>query len=117
MKDASERATEDAQAIAEGIDCLAHIRALRSASHVTDAAEVARWQDALGLMRRSLEDTVTLVEAGGGEMSLRVDDDLLRNIEEVQSHLATLSPGAALPAHLFDLVDSAWGRLGMNLSP
>jgi Uma2 family endonuclease len=101
------RAREIAAAISDGIDCLAIIRSLKTAPPVADSAELDNWRTTLGNLQSGLE----AVEAGEAATTMRVSSDLLRNIEDVHTHLSVISAGAPLPATLFSLVDLAWAGI------
>ena len=116
--DASEQVTILANALSEGINYLAHIRSLRAEPHVASSEELLEWCKALDDCQNSL---MASQEGHVGERALvtspPVSSDLIRVIENVRTHLSTITPGTQLPTSLFDLVDVAWTEVVKAMRP
>ncbi|MFS8067543.1 MAG: hypothetical protein ACMG6S_14365 [Byssovorax sp.] len=110
--DASDQAIILANATSEGIRYLAYIRSLQGEPHVAMSEEILEWC-------KVLDDYIKIEKAfqdghiGGYVLvgSPPASGDLVRCIENVRAHLSTITPGAGLPASLFDLIDVAWAEI------
>lgn len=100
-------AREIAEAISEGLNCLALIRSLKAAPSIADSATLEDWRTTLDDLQKALK----AVTAGNVVASLHVTCDLLRSIENVCTHLSIISSGAPLPVTLFQMSDIAWEEL------
>lgn len=100
------RYREIAVEISEGLNCLALIRSLEAAPPASDSATLEDWHTILD----NLQSGLKAVLAGEVVTTLRVTPDLLGRIEDVHAHLSMISPGAPLPATLFDQIDRAWAE-------
>jgi hypothetical protein len=105
---ATERASASAGDITEGITEIAGVRALRAAPPIAEQTELRAFADTLGRMKAALEAVVAAGQAAGGCTSLRISDALLRNVDAVQAHVATIAPGAPHPEERVDRLDLAW---------
>lgn len=115
--DASEQVSILANAISEGINYIAYIRSLHADPPVVSAEELLEWRKALDDFQDSLKILQDGVAGHVMETSLKVSSDLVRCIENVRAHLSTITPGARLPASLFDLVDVVWAEVIKFMRP
>ncbi len=115
--DASEQATILANALSEGINCLAYIRSLQAEPHVASAEELLEWCKVLDDYIES-EQAFQDGHIGGYVLvgSPPVSGELVRGIENVRAHLPTITPGARLPTSLFDLIEVAWAEVVKAMS-
>lgn len=112
--DPSERATILANAISEGINCLAHIRSLRAAPPPVSAAELEEWSGIFDQTQSAFADLQAAIQAGKAQTSMRLTSDLVRSFADVRTHISEIAPGAQLPPTLFDLVEVAWSEVARS---
>jgi hypothetical protein len=107
-----------ANAISEGINYLAYIRSLQAEPHVASSEELQEWCKVLDDCQNSL---MALQDGHIGGYVLvgspPVSSDLIRVIENVRTHLSTITPGTRLPTSLFDLIDIVWAEIIKFMRP
>jgi hypothetical protein len=116
--DATDHATDLANAISEGINYLAYIRSLDTEPYVVSSEELLVWREALDDFQDSLKIAQEgKIEGYVLETSLVVSSELVLCIENVRAHLSVIAPGAPLPATLFNLIDLAWVEIEATMGP
>lgn len=107
----SERATDQASAVQDFINCLFYLRSLRAAPPIASTAELEEWGEIFDRAQRTFAELQEEIQAGRAETSLPLTSVLLRSTADIRARLSAISPGAQLPAPLFDLVEVAWSEL------
>lgn len=113
LKMIAHRYREVAGEISDGLNCLALLRSLKADPPVADSATLDDWRTTLD----SLQSGLNAILAGEFVTSLRVSNDLLRNIQDINAALSRISAGVSLPATLFYLVDVAWREIERTMGP
>jgi hypothetical protein len=114
----TERVTNLANAISDGMNCVSHLRSLRAAPPLATAEDLEAWRDTLARCNAALE----IVQGGAVDglplaSSWRPSDDVVPAIEQVHACLSAITPGVELPPTLFDLADVAWTELTAAARP
>lgn len=116
--DTSEQVATLANAISEGISCLAYIRSLQADPPVASGEAILEWRKALDDLQTSLK----AFEEGhiGGHVlvpSFPLSSALRLCVKNVCVHLSTIEAGVRLPVSLFQLVEFAWVELEGAIGP
>jgi hypothetical protein len=105
----SERVNFIANAISDGMNCVASIQSLRASTTVADRESLETWRNTL----EECKDALEIIRRGDLEgrpltASWRPNDKLIAAIESFLAQLPAIAPGAQIPPSLFDLADTLW---------
>jgi hypothetical protein len=105
----SERVTLVANAISDGMNCVAHLQSLRASPPVVSGEDIETWLQTMEECKRAIQ----IVKKGEVEghpvtTSWQPNDKLIAAIESFLAQLPAIAPGAQIPPSVFDLADTLW---------